>query len=77
MTDISPPYRRLIKQLKNTRKTLVQGCRDADVDLEYIDDTQLDKVIKQCTHCDIWGTQHAPDLDDNPICGVCLRLVGA
>lgn len=77
MTDTNPIYRKLVNNLKNTRKTLFQACKEADVDLEDVDDTQLDKVIKQCTHCDIWGTQHKPDLDDNPICGVCLRIVGA
>lgn len=77
MTDTNPIYRKLAKQLKGTRKTLTQACRDADVDIEDVDDYYLGKVVSQCTHCDIWGSQHKPDLDDNPICGLCLRLVGA
>ena len=55
----------------------MQACRDVDIELEEVDDSILDKAILQCSHCDIWGTQHKPDLDHNPICGLCLRLVGA
>lgn len=76
MTDINPIYRRLSKQLTGTRKTLTQACRDAGVDLEDVDDYYLGKVVQQCSHCDIWGTQHKLDRDDNPVCPLCLRLVG-
>ena len=55
----------------------MQACRDVDIDLDDVDDYFLDKVILQCSHCDIWGTQHKPDLDQNPICTLCSRLVGA
>lgn len=72
-----PQYRKLVKNLSGTRKTLMQACRDVDIDLDEVDDYFLDKVVSQCSHCDIWGTQHKPDLDQNPICGLCFRLVGA
>ena len=75
--ELPPKYRKLVKNLSGTRKTLMQACRDVDMDLEEVNDYYLDKVILQCSHCDIWGTQHKPDLDHNPICGLCLRLVGA
>lgn len=75
--DMPPRYRKLVKNLSGTRKTLMQACRDVDIELEEVDDSILDKAILQCSHCDIWGTQHKPDLDHNPICGLCLRLVGA
>ena len=78
MTDINHPvYRRLSKQLSGTRKTLTQACRDADVDIDDVDDNYLGQVIQQCSHCDIWGTQHKTDRDANPVCVLCLRLVGA
>lgn len=76
MTDTNPQYRRLVKQLTGTRKTLTQACRDADTDLEDVDDYYLGLVIQQCSHCDIWGTQHKTDRDLNPVCALCLRLVG-
>jgi len=72
----TPPYRRLVKQLVNTRKTFTQACRDADVDLEGIDDYVLNQMISQCSHCDIWTAQPTLDLDGNPICAVCLVLTG-
>ena len=76
MTDISPSYRRLSKYLTGTRKTLTQACRDLDIDIEDVDDSYLGKVVQQCSHCDIWGRQHINDRDDNPVCALCLRLVG-
>ena len=76
MTDTNPHYRRLVKQLSGTRKTFLQACRDADVDCEDIDDYVLSQLVSQCTHCDIWSTQNTPDLDDNPICLVCLLITG-
>lgn len=76
MTDTNPQYKRLVKQLVGTRKTLTQACRDADMDIEDVDDYYLGQVVQQCAHCDIWGTQHKPDSDLNPVCNLCLRLVG-
>lgn len=76
MTDTNPIYRRLTKHLTGTRKTLTQACRDADVDIDDVDDHYLGLVVQQCSHCDIWGTQHQVDRDDNPVCSLCLRLVG-
>ena len=76
MTDTNPHYRRLVKQLSGTRKTFTHACRDADVDTKDIDYYQLNQLVSQCTHCDIWSSQTILDLDDNPICVVCLRLTG-
>ena len=75
MTD--PQYKRLAKHLNKTRKTIYQACEDIGLDVDSLDYYDFDKYCKQCTHCDIWGTDHKPDLDDNPICTVCFRLVGA
>jgi hypothetical protein len=74
MTD--PQYKRLAKHLTKTRKTLYQACRDLGIDIEYVDYYEFDKYCLQCTHCDIWGTTHIPDLDDNPICATCLQISG-
>jgi hypothetical protein len=75
MTD--PQYKRLAKHLTKTRKTIYQACEDIGLDVDSVDYYDFDKYCKQCTHCDIWGTNHVQDLDDNPICTLCLRLVGA
>ena len=76
MTDINPTYRRLTKQLNGTRKTLTQACRDADVDLDDIDDGLLETYCKECSHCGIWGTDHVLDEDQFPVCKLCFSLVG-
>lgn len=75
MTDHQ--YKRLAKHLNKTRKTIYQVCEDLGLDPEQVDYYEFDAYCNQCTHCDIWGTDHKPDLDDNPICALCLRLVGA
>ena len=69
-------YKRLTKQLSGTRKTLTQACIDAGVDIEDIDDALLSEAIKECSHCDIWGTSHKEDTEGFPVCALCFRLVG-
>lgn len=69
-------YKRLTKQLTGTRKTLTQGCIDAGVDIEDIDDAMLNDAVLECSHCGIWGTTHKEDPDGFPVCGLCFRLVG-
>jgi len=78
MTDINPDrmYKRLTKQLSGTRKTLTQACIDAGVDIEDIDDALLATAVIECSHCGIWGSNHAEDTEGFPVCGLCLRLVG-
>jgi hypothetical protein len=77
MTDINPTYQRLAKNLSGTRKTLAEVCRELNIDTDSIDDELLLEYISECSHCDIWGTTHKRDEDDFPVCGLCLRLVGA
>ncbi len=76
MTDINPLYRRLAKALNGTRKTLTDACRELDISIEDVDDYYLQDAIDQCSHCNIWTHNLVEDLDGNPICGVCERLVG-
>lgn len=75
MTDHQ--YKRLTKLLNKTRKPLLQACQELGFDVDTLDYDKFEKHCCPCTHCDIWGTNHVPDLDDNPICTVCFRLVGA
>jgi hypothetical protein len=76
MTDINPDYKRLAKVLNKTRKSLTQTCYDLGIDVNEIEDHILVSTIDQCSHCNIWSQQLIKDLDDNPICPVCVRLTG-
>ena len=44
--------------------------------MDTIDVQELTKHIDQCTHCGVWSTKLIPDLDENPICGYCAKLIG-
>jgi hypothetical protein len=77
MTDINLTYQRLAKNLSGTRKTLVQICRELDIDIDNIEDDMLCEYVNECSHCDIWGTTHRRDEDDFPVCVLCLKLVGS
>jgi hypothetical protein len=77
MTDTSMMYRRLSQQLNKTRKTLTQVCSELDIDLDDVEDDLLQASIDQCSHCNIWAKALQDDLDGNPICNLCYRLVGA
>lgn len=76
MTDISLNYKRLARVLNKTRKSLTQTCYDLGIDVDNIEDHLLMQVIDQCSHCNIWSQQLVQDLDDNPVCPVCVRLTG-
>ena len=76
MTDISLNYKRLARVLNKTRKSLTQTCYDLGIDVDDIEDHLLMQVIDQCSHCNIWSQQLVQDLDDNPVCPVCVRLTG-
>lgn len=69
-------YKRLARYLDKTRKPLWQACKDLNEVYEDVDVDELEKYVTQCTHCDIWTTQSVPDLDDNPICKVCVKISG-
>lgn len=76
MTDISPNYKRLAKILNKTRKSLTQTCYELGIDVDTIEDHILVSIVDQCSHCNIWSQQLVKDLDDNPVCPVCVRLTG-
>ena len=44
--------------------------------MDALDVQELSKHIDQCTHCGVWSKQLVPDLDDNPICPICVKLIG-
>jgi hypothetical protein len=76
MTDINLNYKRLAKILNKTRKSLTQTCYELGIDIDEIEDYILVSTIDQCSHCNIWSQQLIKDLDDNPVCPVCVRLTG-
>ena len=76
MTDSNQIYKRIVKYLTNTRKSLYEVCREHDINIDAIDLYALETYIDQCSHCNIWSTKLIPDLDDNPICPVCVRISG-
>jgi len=76
MIEVSANYRRLAKVLNKTRKSLTQTCYELEIDIDDIEDHLLMQVIDQCSHCNIWSQQLVQDLDDNPVCPVCVRLTG-
>lgn len=71
----SPLNRKLIRELKGTRRRLSDVLEDLGIDY---DDVMYDGGIglDQCSHCNIWSTQLVPDLDDNPVCPTCVTLTG-
>lgn len=69
-------YTKLKNNLNKTYKPLYQVCKDLGIDIDTIDVQELTKQIDQCTHCGIWSTKLIPDLDNNPICGYCAKLIG-
>jgi hypothetical protein len=69
-------YKRLTRHLYKTRKYLHEACKELSIDFDRIDPTILEKQISTCTHCSIWSTKLIPDLDENPICITCAKLIG-
>lgn len=66
--------KKLVAELKGTRKRLSEVCEDLGIDYEELLDEEL--PINQCTHCNTWSLKLIPDLDDNLICRFCVDLVG-
>ena len=71
----NPLNKRLIKELANTRRRLAEVCEDLGIDYDELIESG-DLGIEQCSHCNIWSTRTVPDLDENPICPLCLDLSG-
>ena len=69
-------YKRLAKHLNKTRKSLYEVCEELNIDYEQVCMWTLDEHVQQCAHCDIWTVQPVQDLDNNPICKVCLSISG-
>lgn len=69
-------YKRLAKHLNRTRRPIWEVCRELGIDSDSVDYYQLDNFVQQCTHCDIWTQSPVQDLDQNPICSVCLGISG-
>lgn len=75
MTVGNPLNKRLIRELANTRKKLSEVCEDLGIDYEELLESGS-LGIDQCSHCGIWSTKTIPDLDNHPICPLCLDLSG-
>jgi hypothetical protein len=69
-------YKLLCKHLQNTRLSLWDVCDELDIDYGAVDQDQLQRLVTQCTHCDIWTKKIVLDLDQNPVCKLCADLVG-
>jgi len=69
-------YQQLKTNLNKTYKSLYEVCSELGIDMNNLDLEQLTKLIDQCTHCSIWSTKLIPDLDSNPICTTCAKLIG-
>ena len=75
MTAGNPLNKKLVKELKGTRRRLSEVCEDLGIDYEELVEAG-DFGISQCTHCNTWSTSLVQDLDDNPICKYCVDLIG-
>ena len=69
-------YLQLKTHLNKTYKPLYEVCKELDIDMSSLDIEQLTKHIDQCSHCGVWSTKLIPDLDLNPICTTCAKLIG-
>jgi hypothetical protein len=76
MIVINQMYQQLVNNLHKTHKNLLQVCQELGVDINEVDLATLTKQIDQCTHCNVWSKHLVPDLDDNPICSYCVKLIG-
>ena len=75
MTDGNLLKKRIIKELRGTRKKLSDVCEDLGVDYDELV-TSGNLGIDQCTHCGRWEFKLIPDLDNNPICTYCRDIEG-
>ena len=69
-------YTNLANSLNKSHKSLYQVCKELDIDINLVNVTELTKHIDQCTHCGVWARRLIQDLDDNPICDYCVKLIG-
>lgn len=67
-------FKKLVQELKGTRKRLRDVCED--MGLEYEDLYEEDIGIYQCASCSTWHTTLKEDLDGSPICSYCEALIG-
>lgn len=68
-------HSKLVKELNNTRRSLVEVCEDLGIDSDEL--MESDSLgIQRCSHCGTWSLKLVPDLDGNPICRFCVDLVG-
>lgn len=65
---------KLIKTLNGTHKKLRDVCEDLGIDYDELVEDGL--PIDRCSHCGVWSNKLVADLDDNPICPVCVSTVG-
>lgn len=57
-------------ELIGTRKSIRQVCEDLGIEVPaYV-------TLEQCSHCNLWAKRLKRDLDDFPICDVCLTFYG-
>jgi hypothetical protein len=71
---MTPLNKKLINELKGTRRSLSEVCEDLGINYEELIENPL--PISRCTHCDTWSVKLVPDLDDNLICRFCVDLAG-
>jgi hypothetical protein len=71
---MTPLNKKLITELKGTKRLLSEVCEDLGIDYEELLEHPL--PISQCTHCGTWSVKLIPDLDNNLICRFCVDLVG-
>lgn len=76
MIAINQMYQQLVNNLHKTQKNLLQVCQELGLDISEVNLDKLTKQIDQCTHCGIWSKHLVPDLDSNPICSYCVKLIG-
>lgn len=75
MTAGNPLSKKLVRELKGTRRRLSEVCEDLGLDYEELLESG-DLGISQCSHCNTWSLNLVDDLDGNPICRFCVDLVG-
>ena len=63
----------LERTLYKTRKTVLEACREIDVQYPPEDDIGLES----CSCCGVWLISMKRDLDSSPICDICLDTYGA
>lgn len=72
----NPLNKRLVKALNGTRRRLSEACEDLGIDYDELLEAGEPIGVEQCSHCNIWSNRTVQDLDDNPVCPVCVSLTG-